>query len=266
MLPKIRQRELSDLAEFIADLYCPNEEVSPEYIADSIGLSFSYGDYAGCFDGLLEHEFGTFHVYINDHGYRPSSNPRLRFSFAHELGHYYIDDHRNALRSGRVPSHPSRSDFTSKNPVEMEADFFAASLLMPRGRLIQDCLKQKFSFQLIERISQKYNTSITATLLKFASIGNHPIMVVCFRDNQITWKTFSSDFPYIRIKDVKGAPPLESLAARFYASGFMSKEPEELVADDWFSGLFEYKRENPIYEKCVYAPKSNFVLSVIWED
>lgn len=57
-----------------------------------------------------------------------------RFTLAHELGHYFIDQHRRGLEEGKVRSHGSVVEFESELPIEQEADTFAASLLMPRER------------------------------------------------------------------------------------------------------------------------------------
>src|ERR1017187_2524903 len=50
---------------------------------------------------------------------------RLRFSIAHELAHFHIDDHRDALVRGQT--HSSKSGFRSKDPKEIQADEFAAA-------------------------------------------------------------------------------------------------------------------------------------------
>lgn len=64
MLPKVRKKEISELAEFIADYYCPQGIVNPEIIAESKGISYSYGEYENDFDGMIEHLNGKFHIYI----------------------------------------------------------------------------------------------------------------------------------------------------------------------------------------------------------
>ena len=53
------------------------------------------------------------------------------FSVAHELGHYYLPGHIDAVLSGDV--HESHAGFASGSRYEMEADHFAATLLMPRA-------------------------------------------------------------------------------------------------------------------------------------
>jgi Zn-dependent peptidase ImmA (M78 family) len=50
----------------------------------------------------------------------------------HELGHYFLDGHVHSLFGLGQGLHQSESGFTSKNPVEREADAFAAGLLMPK--------------------------------------------------------------------------------------------------------------------------------------
>lgn len=266
MLSPQRQEQLSELAEYVADFYCLDAIVDPRIIADNIGITHSLSDYGSVFDGLLEHQSGCFHIYLNSKGQYNLSNTRVRFSFAHELGHYYIDEHREALRAGRTPVHPSKNDFSSVNIVEQEADFFASSLLLPKSRVLKGCFRKKFTPELVTGIANSFKTSLTATLIKFASIGNHPIMVVCARNNLISWRTYSHDFPYRRIKSYRGQPPTDSLAGRFFQTGKAESDRDTLVADDWFDNLADYKLENSIYEWCIYAPKSQFTLSVIWED
>jgi Zn-dependent peptidase ImmA (M78 family) len=265
MLSKNREVELSELAEFIADQYCPKNIVEPSIIAEAKGITFCYGEYGDAFDGLIEHEDGNFHIYINStrNGY---GSPRTRFTFAHELGHYFIDEHRQALLSGKTPSHPSYTNFSSKNPVEIEADFFAASLLMPEHRVKKDCYRKKFTFALVEELSKKYDVSITATILKIMTIDHHPLMIVCSVNNKIKWFKYSHDFPFKWLKLPKGIVPPESLAGAYFNSKEKFEHAFPIIADDWFEYVPENQFDKKFYEKCIYADKYNFVLSIIWED
>lgn len=263
MLSKKREIELSELAEFIASEYCPVGMVEPSIIAEAKEITYCFGQYEESFDGLIEYEEGSFHIYINSNN---TNSARTRFTFAHELGHYFIDEHRNALLNGRTPSHPSHTDFSSKNPVEIEADFFASSLLMPESRIKQDCFRQKFNFELIERISQKYNTSITATVLKLMSIDHHPMMIVCSINNKIKWFKQSHDFPFKWLKFPKGKVPTSTLAGEYFHNNKKYKKSVPVAADDWFEYVPEKDYDRYFYEKCIYSDSHNFVLSIVWED
>jgi IrrE N-terminal-like domain len=54
-----------------------------------------------------------------------------RFSIAHELGHYFLPGHIDAVL-GDSDIHESYAGFESGDRYEVEADHFAAALLMPR--------------------------------------------------------------------------------------------------------------------------------------
>lgn len=265
MLSRKREIELSELAEFIADQYCPKTLIEPSIIAEAKGITYCFGDYENAFDGLIEYEAGDFHIYINSKNNKYNS-PRSRFTFAHELGHYFIDEHRQSLLNGKTPSHPSYTDFSSKNPVEIEADFFAASLLMPEKRIKKDCYKKKFGFNLVDELSIKYNVSITATILKLMTIDHHPLMIVCSVNNKIKWFKSSHDFPFKWLKFPKGTVPKTTLAGAYFKDKEKFEEAFPLLADDWFEYVPDKEFDRTFYEKCIYADKHNFVLSIIWED
>jgi len=266
MLAIKREREISELAEYIADYYCPEGIVLPKLIAQQCAITYCTGNYGNSFDGLIEQENGTFHIFINTHKGGDIDSPRSRFTFAHELGHFFLDEHRQSLLNGKTPSHPSITDFSSKNLVEIEADFFASSLLLPEKRVKKDCFKKKFSFNLIEDISKKYNTSLTATLLKFSSIGTHPIMIICAVHNKIKWFKYSHDFPFKWLKLPKGIVPKFTLAGAYFKDSTKFDEPLPVTASDWFEYVQDHDLDRNFYEKCVYADNHNFVLSIIWED
>lgn len=264
MLSKKREKELSELAEFIANQYCPNSLVEPSAIAEKLGITHCYGDYGNAFDGLIEQENGNFHIYINSKN--NINSPRSRFTFAHELGHYFIDEHRQSLLNGKTPSHPSFTNFSSKNPVEMEADFFASSLLLPEERVKKDCFKKGFDFDLIEQISEKYKTSITATVLKLMTIDHYPIMIVCAVANKIKWFKYSHDFPFKWLKFSSGTVPKNTLSGVYFKNKEKFDEALPVTANDWFEYVPDKEVDREFYEKCIYSDKHNFVLSIIWED
>ena len=100
-LPHPRGLEIQELAEAVADEHFPDRRIEPEELLKRKGITFNYGRYGDAFDGMLECENGAFHVYCNLERVGQPNSPRARFTFGHELGHYYIDEHRNALAAGR---------------------------------------------------------------------------------------------------------------------------------------------------------------------
>lgn len=264
MLTPHRKTVLAELAEFISDDFCPKGMITPCDIVEASGIGFSCGDYGNAFDGLLEHQYGKFHIYINANRLQHAYTPRARFTIAHELGHYFIDEHRNALKSGKAPSHPSFTNFQSSNIVEREADYFAASLLLPATRVKADVNRRKFNFNLLDELSKKYQTSLMSTAIRFADIGNHPIMVIFSKNGIIEWKWSSKDFPYYHLKNGNRVPET-TVAGDFFATKSAFTGTDQIIADDWFQ-VWDNRYLQKFYEHCIpYAPL-NCALSIVWED
>jgi hypothetical protein len=62
-VPAARKREIADLADAIAEEYCPVGKTEPETIAKAKEITLSFGSYGDAFDGMLEHLAGKFHIY-----------------------------------------------------------------------------------------------------------------------------------------------------------------------------------------------------------
>lgn len=262
-LTKIRKQDISELAEEVAKMYCPRGVIEPEIIAEDNDIKYSYGKYNDDFDGLIEHQSSNFHIFINTDRLINPYSERARFTFAHELGHYFIDEHRNSLELG-FPPHGSFTGFVSEIYTEREADYFAACLLLPESRVKNDCFKRKFSFSIINELAKKYQASKTATALRFADIGNHPILVLCANKNKVKWKWSSKDFPYFYLKHRKLKIPEDTIMGEYLYEGKSCKGTQEVWAMDWFEGVRDRDIDRKFYEHC-YAYSGNAV-SVIWED
>jgi Zn-dependent peptidase ImmA (M78 family) len=88
---------------------------------------------------------------------------RKRFSVAHELGHLYIGHlHGN-----------SSSDLNSQNFDEIEANTFAAYLLMPPDLLRKDI---KSGIKLPEDLAKKYHVSVDAMWLQLRITNLYKIL------------------------------------------------------------------------------------------
>jgi Zn-dependent peptidase ImmA (M78 family) len=166
-----REMKLCDFAEWLVeDRFPSGKRIEPVEIAQSVGIGVISGHYEDKFDGLLEHDDGNFFIYCNLDRVESLELPRARFTLAHELGHYYIDDHRNALKSGHVPKYPSRCDYESKNPVEIEADHFASCLLMPSRRFCNCARKLPSGLEGIRLLAHEFDTSLTSAAIRYAKL------------------------------------------------------------------------------------------------
>jgi Zn-dependent peptidase ImmA (M78 family) len=186
-----RSRDIACLAATVADDYFPDQRIDPLLILRDRGITYSFGDYSQAFDGVLECKDNRFHVYCNTTrcGYPPS--PRARFTLAHELGHYYIDEHRRALLSGRADPHTSYCEFQSKWRVEREADLFATSLLMPPHRFERSLESAPHGIEGILHLKEEFGTSITSTAIRYVKHDVMPCAVIKWHSDEYGWRWVS---------------------------------------------------------------------------
>jgi Zn-dependent peptidase ImmA (M78 family) len=217
----MREKEIAELAEAIAEEYFPATRVSPLAIVKAKGISISFGHYGDSFDGLLEHRHGLFHIYANLNRIDHTDSPRARFTLGHELGHYFIDEHRNALAEGLAPSHPSICEYESDLPVEREADHFASNLLMPTARFKKATERIPIGLEAILKIAEDFGTSVTSTALRYVKADVVPCAVIKWKSTGYSWKWLSTETFRSRyrktIESVDKLPP-DSPTARALAS------------------------------------------------
>lgn len=101
-----------------------------------------------------------------------------RFSIAHELGHYFLEGHPESVFRGGQVVHESHAGFGSGNQIELEADHFAAGLLMPSHLFKVEAGKYSDGFEAIENLAGVCKTSLTASAIRYAEFTDAAIAVV----------------------------------------------------------------------------------------
>jgi Zn-dependent peptidase ImmA (M78 family) len=186
-----REEELEELAALLVAQSSKKDRVDLESIAAAEGITFSFGHYGNSFDGLLECRNSVFHIYINMDTNKGAHTARARFSFAHELGHYFLDWHRTALARG-VPSHGSKADFESGNlAAEREADMFAAHLLLPALQ-VKKVARHRIDAAEVVRLAEFFCTSLSATAIRCAHLDLAPLIVMRWTAMTRAWCWSSS--------------------------------------------------------------------------
>jgi Zn-dependent peptidase ImmA (M78 family) len=256
-----KRNQIKYLAEFLALEH--SETITPlNKIADLEELQVFYDNYENAFDGILIFD-KNFYIHLNTNLGNFPDKERGRFTLAHELGHYFIDSHRIALKAGLIKPHPSWHNKNKHQIIEREADFFASCILMPEKRFRKDCEQyQKFEYQVIENLAKQYLVSITACAIRFADIGTHPIMIVYMENNHIVWKWQSKDFRFWKLANGKETVPFDSLAGKYFKTGSGHKRTEELWGVDWFDGISNDNINFKVFEQVI--PYQNKVLSIVW--
>ncbi len=266
MITTLRKKTINDLANTISANYYNKSLTDLEAAADDEEISFYYDHYENSFDGMLVYYQGQFHIHVNKDRGNARNSKRGRFSFAHELGHYFIDEHRIGLKNGLLKPHGSIHETNRREPIELEADYFAGCLLMPDYRFRKPSNRVKFSLDIVLNLSEEFQASVLATVLRFADIGTHSIMAVVSENNIVKWYVTSHDFPKWRFKfKVGGEVPVSTVAGEFFTkrdskyTGIEDVDPE-----DWFYPTWIPK--TMMHEQCYYSNAYGYVISIIWFD
>lgn len=148
--------------------------VPVDRLAKKLGARLSYQPFSGSDDvsGLLYRD-GTRTIIGVNSAHAPT---RQRFTIAHELGHLLLHPGRPMiLDRARVNLRDSVSSMATDSQ-EIEANQFAAALLMPRDFLLAELkrLPAKQSDLLIEGLAQKFDVSREAIRHRLVNLGILP--------------------------------------------------------------------------------------------
>lgn len=112
------------------------------------------------------------------------NEPFQRYSVAHELGHYFLPGHPEAVFDEHGV-HESRAQFLSKDRYEMEADGFAAGLLMPRHLFVPALGRSQQGLAGVEGLAILCKTSLHATAIRYAQCTRDMVAVVISTGSRI---------------------------------------------------------------------------------
>lgn len=118
---------------------------------------------------------------------------RRRFTISHELGHWELhEDHSQFLCS-----EDDMRDY-GRSPLEREANCFAAELLMPTVHFRPYCQEEP-SMDLVKKLAKEFQTTLTATAIRFADLSKYPLQVVWHEGGIVKW-SYSEEkkkLPYV---------------------------------------------------------------------
>jgi Zn-dependent peptidase ImmA (M78 family) len=116
-----------------------------------------------------------------------------RFTLCHELGHYFLDGHVDALFDGGADVHMSDTNHFRgrKYWYEVEADAFAAELLVPTPLAIAVLAKSGGGLSAIRSLEATFGTSLSCAAVRFANLTREPAAVILSRGRDIEWVSWS---------------------------------------------------------------------------
>jgi Zn-dependent peptidase ImmA (M78 family) len=155
---------IEEIVEIIREKYKLKTGFSlKNFVEKKLGGSINSGyfDFSTIDFGRINITTKGFEIKINE----SDNEYRKNFTIAHELGHYFLHS-----RMGKVPIEAARSIFLDN--VESEANFFAASLLMPKNELTKIWNRKKYeSESSFYYLANKFQVSPTAIKTRLSFLG-----------------------------------------------------------------------------------------------
>lgn len=168
MLEKIHQ-----CVKMLFDKYNLSIPVDLDKIVKGEKINFAYDnliDAGGAFSGLCMINENGVSIVINEN--HPET--RQRFTLAHELGHYFLHMNKSLSESVFVDkaSLYRRDSSSSSGEIkqEIEANRFAAELLMPEGEVFK-AIGTRFDFDNIKSLADKFGVSEQAMSIRLTALG-----------------------------------------------------------------------------------------------
>jgi len=164
------------------------------------------------------------------------------FSVSHELGHYFLEGHLDHILP-EDGTHTSHAGFVSADPYELEADQFAAGLLMPETPFKRALGRQNPSLEVVESMAGLCHTSLTATAIRYAELTDDAVAIVISTGSLIDF-CFMSDtiksLPQLSWLKKGTAVPRGTATARLNANSRRiadgDREEAEIDIMDWLGG------------------------------
>lgn len=261
-----RKKKISELADFLSSEFAAGNLTDLIAIAKAESLPLHFDHYENCFDGMLIHFERQFHVHINLDKGNTQTSKRGRFTLAHELGHFFIDEHRIGLKYGLLQPHPSNNTLNHNTLIEYEADYFASCLLMPAEKYKAFCAQKPFSFDLINSISDSFQTSLVASILRFIEIGSREFMVVISKAGLVNWFSKSYDFPGFAFRFKVGQKvPVNTLSSKYYLNPVIpfQSSTEDVDPESWFF-INDNRANKTMYEQFYFSEINGYLVTLIW--
>lgn len=184
---------------------------------------------------------------------------KKRFIIAHELGHYEL--HRTKfLTVGCIDG--DFSEWGKNKPFEVEANYFAAELLMPET-IFKNKIKGKLlSKKLLESLCMEFQTSLTATSIRFVTLGSE-YALVCSEGPVIKWFMIGDRFSYNL--NVLGKLHPHSIAYDYFRGNILPDTFLSISSDVWVDD-YRFNANDKVMEMAIPLPAYNQVLSFIYID
>jgi Zn-dependent peptidase ImmA (M78 family) len=189
-----------------------------------------------------------------------------RFTIAHELGHYKLQNKNN---SGCTNIEMLMHDNNLDN--ENESNKFAAELLMHEPWFRNYLRGKRAGKETLINTAEYFKVSCTAAGIRFTELDIYPMAVIFSKNGKVEWKSISKSFPMkwlpkgYRVNDNSAAYDIfEKYKKGNFLIGKEFDEVNEVSCDAWFKEDMNYDALLKMYEQNIAMPNYNAVLTILW--
>lgn len=196
------------------------EKIDPFVVLARRGIRIIYGQLDGPTAQIFRHGDRAI-VRVSDQIIQVG---RLRFSIAHESGHY--------LLGHRIPSEMSAGTagpYTKQQ--EREADVFATEFLMPEELVRRFCDRTPTDLTAVRAIAETFRSSIVAASVRYVELTSAPCAVVYSEAGLVEWAKRSRTFAGRIPAQLKIGPA--AFASACHARGVLDTAPRVVPASAW---------------------------------
>lgn len=195
---------------------------------------------------------------------------RIRFSLAHELGHFELHKGQKGLSICVSQDIGGETGPKQTHDLEGEANEFASSFLMPDRFFAPLSRKAEPSIDLISNLANDFSTSLTATALRYLKYCGEQVVIVYSEDRHLRWFQGSAEFESLHddlnfFLDVHARVDPTTLAAKLFDDPHQVFKRRKIDASCWFTPG-RYRKNAMIVEDSVAMPNFNSVLTLLWVD
>lgn len=163
------------------------DEIDIEAIGFHCGATVRYRPLTGCAARIVG--YGDHAIITVDSG---SPRGRQRFSAAHELGHWMHDRGKASFSCQEVQF---LKEWSALNP-ESRANHYASDLLLPLPIFTPRAKAfRAMDFDTVKTLANTFDTSLTATAIRFVEHGPLPAMLVYYSAPRREWFVPGPDVP-----------------------------------------------------------------------
>jgi len=190
--------------------------------------------------------------------------PRQRFSIAHELGH--LEMHRNQLHSISCDADSITPLSFSKPDIEVEANQFASSFLLPKRFVGHIFEEQDPSFSVIQEVADRFAVSLSAAGSRYMNFLEEPAAFVISKRGRIlrfvpTDSFLKADL-FIRVNE---GVEQDSMAEKLLRGVRVRPGWHDVPAEYWLTEK-NFMRGARVKEWSFYSERFEMALSLIWVD